>query len=151
MGFWGRQWRRVKNYSSENVGAAARTATVATVAVVASATPCGPVCGGLAAAATDGLFGGPIERNARRATEAAAERAEGWFDDPSGAAPPELPGTIEGTYSTVRSIGLEGEPESRFAAPSDGSEDGPKAKPIILGLAAAAAMYGVYRAVKGGK
>lgn len=151
MGFFGRQWRNVKSYTTRNAGTIARTTVVATVGVVASATPCGPVCGALAAAGTDALIGGPVERNAKRVAAGTVDTVEDWLSGSDGAEGPQLVSEIGGTYSTTRSIGTDDEQVSRFVVPVEPVDDGPKAKPILYGLAAAGAIYGIYRAVKGGK
>ena len=106
MGWWGRQWRRTRNYTSENAGKVARAAAVGGAGIAGSLIPgCGPICGVAAAAAVDSAFGAPIERNVRKATDKGAREVQGWLDNPEGPAPPGLRTTPTGVALRARGPG----------------------------------------------
>ena len=147
--FWGRNWRRVRNYTSENAGKIARTGAVATAGIAGSLIPgCGPICGVAAAGATDVLLGGPIERTAGRASKRTASEVQAWFDDPeSGPAPPQLVSELSGARGTARSLGNVG----RFDPAQEGQPEKTTttAAPIVAGIAATGlALYALYRATR---
>ena len=116
MGFWGRQWRRTKNFTTENAGKLARAGAVAGAGIGATVACFGnPVCGIAAAAVTDAALGGAIERNTQKALDKGASAAENWLADPQGPPPPGMLHTRPvGAASRITSIG-----EARRFADSD--------------------------------
>ena len=148
--FWGRNWRRAKNYASENAGSLARGATVATAGAAATLIPvCGPICGIAVAAGVDTLLGGPIERTAERAGKRSTEEVEAWFADPqSGPPPPQLVTGLSGARGTTRSLGTVG----RFdpAQERESESEATPSVPLVAGIATATglALYALYRATR---
>ena len=99
--FLGRQFRRVKNWTTKNSGALARGAVVATAGAAGSLL--GPAGAVGAAALADAAVGGVVERNVRRGSDRAVSAIEEYFDDPEGKpTPPQLVTELVGVPSEFR-------------------------------------------------